>query len=222
MPVLLRVLTHMRRPSDLGTLAPRGESIYEGCMLRTVFVFAIATLGLSLPGAVSLAQDKAPGSAARTRAAAPEPYVLRDRAALEQLTRTLAAGKAENLVTPTVAVPLEMVVRHEKDQAQTEREVHAAKDHVFYILDGATKVGIGGELDAPREISPGEWRSTKSKGSKLLDLKKGDLVFIPQGTVHWRDCLGSEASVLMLSFWPRGLPAPAAAPTAPPTALPKK
>ena len=63
-------------------------------------------------------------------------------------------------------------------------EMHASFADIFVIVDGSATLLSNGELDHPRELSPGE-----STGATILHptethLAKGDVVHIPPGTPH--------------------------------------
>ena len=63
-------------------------------------------------------------------------------------------------------------------------EMHAHFADIFVVVDGSATLLSNGELDHPRELSPGE-----STGAALLHptethLAKGDVVHIPPGTPH--------------------------------------
>jgi mannose-6-phosphate isomerase-like protein (cupin superfamily) len=175
-------------------------------------------VGLLLVGVVSFvaaeakAAPPAPAAAGRRPAAAPVPYFVKSAASLAEVEKTLAGkgGKASDLLKPA-ATSIEIVVRHEEDFEQPELELHDGKDHVFFVTDGQATLTLGGELVAPKEISPGEWRAPKATGTKTVDVAKGDLVFIPHGTVHGRSVKGRKFTMVIASFFPGGPPAPAPA-----------
>jgi quercetin dioxygenase-like cupin family protein len=58
-------------------------------------------------------------------------------------------------------------------------------------------------------VSPGEWKAVKSANSKTVDVAKGDLIFIPHGTVHGRSAKGRRFTMMIVSFFPGGPPPPA-------------
>lgn len=165
---------------------------------------AIALFAAAPPAAPAPAPARAP-------AAAPAPYFVKSAASLAELEKTLAGkgGHSGDLLKPGPTA-LEIVWRHEEDHEGKELEVHDGKDHVFFIVDGQATFTLGGALVEPREISAGEWRAAKAKDAKLVDVAKGDLLFIPHGTVHGRSAKGRKLTMLQLSFWPGGAPAPAA------------
>jgi mannose-6-phosphate isomerase-like protein (cupin superfamily) len=155
---------------------------------------------------------------ARKPAAAPVPYFVKTAASLAEVEKTLQGkgGHAADLLKPA-ATAIEIVLRHEEDFEQADLEVHDGKDHVFVVTDGQASLTLGGELVAPREISTGEWRAPKSSNSRTVDVGKGDLVFIPHGTVHGRSVKGKKFTMMIISFFPGGPPPPAPpTPPAPP------
>jgi beta-lactamase class A len=148
-----------------------------------------------------------PGGAARRPAAAPAAYFVKSAASLADLERTLQGKGAHgaDLLKPG-ATAIEIVLRHEDDYEQAELELHDGKDHVFFVTDGQASLTLGGELIAPREISPGEWKAATAANARTVDVAKGDLVFIPHGTVHGRSAKGRRFTMVIVSFLPGGPP----------------
>ena len=168
-----------------------------------------------------------PAPPARKPAAATSPYVVKSAASLADVEKTLQGpgGHGSTLVAPAPNVALEAVWRHEENKEAGGLESHDGKDHVFFITEGHGVFVLGGEMDSPKEISPGEWRAPKGKGGKEVTADKGDFVFIPHGVVHGRG-KGGKFTMLLLSFWPGGVPAavlaaPAVPPPPPPPPPPK-
>jgi mannose-6-phosphate isomerase-like protein (cupin superfamily) len=181
-------------------------------MTRTVAPVFVVVVGIA--GLVTGARE-ARTAPARKPAAAPAPYFVKTAASLAEAEKALQGkgGKAADLLKPG-ATAVEIAWRHEEDFEQPELEVHDGKDHVFFVTEGQATLTLGGELVAPREISTGEWRAAKSANSKNVDVGKGDLVFIPHGTVHGRSVKGKKLTMMIVSFYPGG---PPPAPAAPPT-----
>jgi mannose-6-phosphate isomerase-like protein (cupin superfamily) len=177
---------------------------------RPVIVSILSLLAVFVWGAVRAQQP------AHVPSAAPAPYFVKSAASLADLEKTLAGKGAHSgdLLKPG-ATALEIVWRHEEDYEQAELELHDGKDHVFFVTDGQAAFTLGGELVAPREISAGEWKAKTSRNSEVVEARKGDLLFIPHGTVHGRSAKGQKFTMLQLSFWPGGAPAPRTAAAAP-------
>jgi quercetin dioxygenase-like cupin family protein len=168
-----------------------------------------------------LASGSANAEGSRAPSVAPVPYFVKTAASLADLEKTLE-GKGSHggdLLKPG-ATALEIVWRHEEDHEGKELELHDGKDHVFFVTDGQATFTLGGTLLEPREISAGEWRAAKSRDSQTADAHKGDLIFIPHGTVHGRSAKGRRFTMLQLSFWPNGAPAPTLSAPAPKLSVP--
>ena len=169
------------------------------------------TLLLSLVGLTSLTADgrAAPSAPARKPAVAPVPYFVKTAASLAEVEKTLQGKGAHgaDLLKPGPNQQVEIVWRHEEDYEQTELELHDGKDHVFFVTDGQATLTLGGEMVAPREVSPGEWKAAKATNARTVEVGKGDLVFIPHGTVHGRSAKGRRFNMMIISFW--SVPPPA-------------
>ena len=180
---------------------------------------------LSLVGLTFLVVDArvALAAPARRPAVAPTSYFVKSAASLAELEKTLQGkgGHAADLLKPA-ATAIEIVWRHEEDFEQTELELHDGKDHVFFVTEGQASLTLGGELVAPREVSAGEWKAAKATNAKVVDVAKGDLIFIPHGTVHGRSVKGKRFTMMIISFFPGGPPPPAPPPAAPPPPAPPK
>jgi quercetin dioxygenase-like cupin family protein len=191
-------------------------------MFNRMRAFVLA--GGVLVGAAVSARAVA-ADAVRAPAHAPAPYVVKSAASLAEVEKTLQGhgGHSADLVKPG-ATGVEIVWRHEEDHESKDLEVHDGKDHVFFVTDGQATFTLGGELVDPREISAGEWRAPVSRKSDTVEAHKGDLIFIPHGTVHGRSAKGQRFTMLQISFWPGGPPAAtvaAATPPAMPALVPK-
>jgi len=187
-------------------------------MKRAAFAFAVAALVVT---SARRAPAEAPAASGRKPATAATPVVIKSAASLAEIEKTLQGpgGHGTTLVAPTPQTALEVAWRHEENAEDGGLEVHDGRDHVFFVTEGRAVFKLGGELDAPKEISPGEWRAPRAKGTKEVVLNKGDFAFIPHGTVHGR-AKGGKFTMLLLSFWPGGAPAEAIAAAAAPA--PKK
>ena len=96
---------------------------------------------------------------------------MKSAASLADVERTLHGKGAHgaDLLKPG-ATSIEIVLRHEDDYEQAELELHDGKDHVFFVTDGQATLTLGGELVAPREISPGEWKAAKATNARAVDV----------------------------------------------------
>ncbi len=136
------------------------------------------------------------------------PFVLRKGQSLDELTRRLGTNSTEEL-TGGAGAQLRVAVQRDDDKAAGEAEVHDRADDVYYILEGKATLMLGGTLDAPREISPGEWRSKTVTGNQTIEVAKGDLIIVPRGTPHRRSTQGRAFSMILIKVFADSLPAAA-------------
>jgi len=102
----------------------------------------------------------------------------------------------DNLYEPKT-LPLTIVLTTEEKKSAKEFEYHEGRDHIFLILDGATKYELGGTPKDGRKTKPGEWLAPSSEGATTVSLKKGDMIVIPRGTPHKRSTDGSVTFYLI-------------------------
>jgi quercetin dioxygenase-like cupin family protein len=162
---------------------------------RTSFAFgALAGAALALGG---VAASRAAGGPSAPAA----PWVARTAKELTDLDHAYqGANKTADFVAGA-PVPYTAGLMHEEDKALGAAEVHDAKDHIIYIVEGKTTFHIGGTLEGAHEESAGEWRGPRVSGHKVVEAKKGDLVIIPRGTPHFRTTKGSKVSMLMVQVF---------------------
>ena len=114
------------------------------------------------------------------------PFVVMTAQSLGDLERKLKPeNKAEDLIGGE-GMQLRVAVQHDKSRPTAAAELHDASDDVYYVLEGTATLILGGKLDAPGEIEPGEWRSPRINGGQTFQITKGDLIVVPRGTPHQR------------------------------------
>ena len=65
-----------------------------------------------------------------------------------------------------------------------EAEAHANWiDHIF-VQDGGGTMILGGTIDKPHDVGPGETRGSSVTGGKSFAMHPGDYIFVPAGTTH--------------------------------------
>jgi mannose-6-phosphate isomerase-like protein (cupin superfamily) len=99
-----------------------------------------------------------------------------------------------------------VAIQHDKSRPTAAAELHDASDDVYYVLEGTATLTLGGSLDAPNEIEPGEWRSPRINGGQIFQISKGDLIVVPRGTPHQRT--GKDFSMILIKIYAVPLPAP--------------
>jgi mannose-6-phosphate isomerase-like protein (cupin superfamily) len=159
--------------------------------LRTAPLAAAVTL--SLTDRLALASDG--GQSAGS--AAPEPFQLFPAEKLADAMKALQAKPGNDNLYESKASPLTIVLTTEEKKSAKEFEYHEGRDHIFLILEGATKYELGGTPKDGRKTKPGEWLAPLSEGATSLTLKKGDMLVIPRGTPHRRSTEGSVTFTLI-------------------------
>jgi mannose-6-phosphate isomerase-like protein (cupin superfamily) len=176
-------------------------------MILVVVVLAISSSAQS----VQPVTQRAPSNPAR-------PFVVMPAQSLSDLERKLRPeNKAEDLIGGE-GMQLRVAVQHDLSRATAAAELHDASDDVYYVLEGTATLTLGGRLDSPSEIEPGEWRSPKINGGQTFQITKGDLVVVPRGTPHQRT--GKDFSMILIKIYSAPLP-PKSATTSSPVATPK-
>jgi mannose-6-phosphate isomerase-like protein (cupin superfamily) len=141
------------------------------------------------------AQTRQPSSPAK-------PFIVKTKQSVDDLEKSLrTANKVEDLIGGA-GMQLRVAVQHDKLRENADAEVHDESDDVYYVLDGSAQLTLGGTLDAPREATPGEWKSKKINGGTTVEIKEGDLIIIPRGTPHQRSSIkGKEFSMILIKVF---------------------
>jgi glc operon protein GlcG len=69
--------------------------------------------------------------------------------------------------------------------AAGEVELHTYVTDIMYVLEGEATVVTGGEITQRRQVGPGEYKGVSIEGGTSQQLKKGDVMVVPQGVPHW-------------------------------------
>jgi mannose-6-phosphate isomerase-like protein (cupin superfamily) len=147
--------------------------------LRTAPLAAAVTL--SLTEKLALAADGGQGAAA-----APEPFQVFPAEKLADAVKALREKPGNDNLYESKVLPLTIMLTTEEKKSAKEFEYHEGRDHIFLIVEGATKYELGGTPKDARKTKPGEWLAPVSEGATSLTLKKGDMLVIPRGTPHRR------------------------------------
>lgn len=115
----------------------------------------------------------------------PEPFQVFSNEKLEASRKTLnAAPGNDNLFKGSAGLTMVMTVEEKK--AAKEFEWHEGRDHILQVLEGSTVYELGGTPKDGRNVKPGEWLAPTADGASRVELKKGDVLVIPRGTLHKR------------------------------------
>jgi mannose-6-phosphate isomerase-like protein (cupin superfamily) len=122
---------------------------------------------------------------------------------LEAVTKELEkqTGNTNKDIVPAKGGQMRVAVFHDEKREGDQYEVHDTSDDIYYVLDGKATLVLGGELVDPTEISPGEWRAETVSGGNPFEVKKGDLVVVPRGTVHQRTVSGKGFSMILIKVF---------------------
>ena len=166
------------------------------------FAFAVvAAAGASAQTTEKQAAGRAPSSPIR-------PFVVLSGQSVDDTVRKLhPENKVEDLIGGE-GMELRVAVQHENNLPPAAAEIHDASDDVYYVLEGTATLTLGGRLESPREVEPGEWRGPRIEGGKNFDVKKGDLVVVPRGTPHMRSTLGKDFAMILIKVFADPLPKP--------------
>ena len=156
----------------------------------------VLSIFILIAGAVfAEAQNRQPSTAIR-------PFVVKTKQSLDELQKTLSTDNKVEDLTGGPGTQLRVAIQHDKLRENQEAELHDESDDVYYVLDGSAQLTLGGTLDAPREASPGEWRSKKINNGTTFEIKKGDLIIVPRGTPHQRNTIsGKEFSMILIKVF---------------------
>ena len=123
-------------------------------------------------------------------------------------------NKVEELIGGA-GMELRVAIQHENNTTPANAEIHDASDDVYYVLDGTATLTLGGTLESPREIEPGEWRGSKIVGGQKVEIAKGDLIVVPRGTPHHRSTANQDFTMILIKVFADPRPAPATTPAKP-------
>lgn len=174
-----------------------------------ICVAALAASASAQSAAKGAQTGRAPRDAAR-------PFVVLPAQTLSDLERKLRPESKVEELFGGEGQELRVAVQHERNKTAAAAEVHDASDDVYYVLEGTATLTLGGRLDAPREIEPGEWRAPRIVGGRDIDIARGDLVVVPRGTPHMRSTVGKEFSMILIKIFADPVRAPQPATAAPP------
>ena len=171
------------------------------------FVFAASVAaGASAQTTEKQAGGRAPSSPIR-------PFVVLTAQSVADVGRKLhpETNKGHELIGGE-GMELRVAVQHENNLAPAAAEIHDESDDVYYVLEGTATLTLGGKLESPKEVEPGEWRGPRIEGGQNFDVKKGDLIVVPRGTPHMRSTVGKDFAMILIKVFDKPLPAPKPAP----------
>lgn len=161
---------------------------------RTSSLNLIALVFLIMVSALSVSAQRKPSEATR-------PVVVMSAQSLDDLKQKLKPGNKTEELIDSAGMELRVAVQHENNRTGAAAELHDASDDVYYVLEGGATLVLGGKLDAPKEVEPGEWRSPRVIDGKTFEITKGDLVVVPRGTPHQRSTANKDFTMILIKIY---------------------
>lgn len=156
----------------------------------------IVTLMIAATCFAVSAQTKQPSTPTST-------FVIKSKTDLDDVLKSYGGAK-ENQNKDIVGAKgqqMRVAVFYDVNRVNDLYEVHDTADDIYYVLEGKATLALGGELVDANEISPGEWRAKTVKGGNPFDIKKGDLIIVPRGTVHQRTVTKKGFSMILIKVF---------------------
>jgi len=174
--------------------------------LKCWAIFARPLRGLWTPASAALflavlATTVGSQTAQRRPSEATRPVVVMSAQSLSDLKEKLKPGNKTEELIDSAGMELRVAVQHENNKTGAAAELHDASDDVYYVLEGSATLVLGGKLDAPKEVEPGEWRSPKIIDGKTFEITKGDLVVVPRGTPHQRSTANKDFTMILIKIY---------------------
>ena len=66
-----------------------------------------------------------------------------------------------------------------------QAEIHTLDTDIIYVMQGIATFVTGGAAVDAKEVSPNEIRGSRIEGGEARQLKKGDVIIVPNNTPHW-------------------------------------
>ena len=166
----------------------------------------IAVAGLLVTSAIAVSAQRQPSEATR-------PVVVMSSQSLDDLKQRLQPGNKTEELIDSAGMQLRVAIQHEKNKTGAAAELHDASDDVYYVLEGGATLVLGGKLETPKEVEPGEWRSPRIIDGKTFEITKGDLVVVPRGTPHQRSTANKDFTMILIKVYAEPLKPGAPKPT---------
>jgi len=136
-------------------------------------------------------------------------FIVKTKQQINEVEKALekqTGNKAQDILAPA-GLQTRIAIFHDEKRVDDMIELHDGSDDYYYVLGGTATLMLGGTLDDPKEISPGEWRSKTATGGQKITIKTGDLVFVPRGTPHQRTVTGKGFSMILVKIFADRQPA---------------
>lgn len=154
-----------------------------------------ATIIISAAFAIA-AQDRKPITPAG-------PYVVKTKQDIDAIRKDLftKTGNPSTDIVPQSGNQMRVAVFFDDKRENDLIESHDASDDYYYVLSGSAVLSLGGKLDDPKEISPGEWRAKTVTGATKYTIRKGDVIVVPRGTPHQRTSVNKKFTMILVKVY---------------------
>ena len=161
--------------------------------MQKLLLISIALVALC---GLTAAQERKPSTATR-------PFVVKTQQQVTDIQKALEqkSGNTNDDIVAAAGIQMRVAVFHDEKRVDDNVELHDTSDDIYYVLDGTATLMLGGTLDSPKEISPGEWRAKTATGGQKFVIQKGDLVVVPRGTPHQRTVTGKGFSMILIKVF---------------------
>ena len=130
------------------------------------------------------------------------PFIVKTKQSVADLEKSLRGENKVEDLTGGAGTQLRVAVQHDEKKDTSLAELHDESDDVYYVLEGSAQLTLGGNLENPKEQTPGEWRSEKIVGGQTFTITKGDLIVVPRGTPHHRiNTKGKTFSLILIKIF---------------------
>jgi len=161
-------------------------------MKRSLFLIALVAFYTVLADG----QERRPSTSSK-------PFVVKTKQQVSDIQKSLEAkpGNTNEDVAAAAGSQMRVAIFHDEKRIDDNVEVHDASDDLYYVLTGTATLMLGGSLDTPKEVSPGEWRSKTATGGQKVVINKGDLIVVPRGTPHQRTVTDKKFSMILVKVF---------------------
>lgn len=148
-------------------------------------------------------------AAAQAPPPAPMPMVeLRTFVASSEIQAMIArASTTIKLDEPVLVQPLLILAPYKANleyrQAATGSAVHLKEAEIFYVVEGAGTLTVGGTMLDPKPVDPLNQSGTGISGGKSQPVAAGDMLIVPENTPHWFNKVQGRLVMVAMKI-PRG------------------
>jgi uncharacterized protein (TIGR01244 family) len=194
------VLLHCASSNRVGAVVAAMEARKGVAIDKALAAGALA--GLRDPAFAEMVRRLAAEDAARGAAGAPSapshPFRLIPPSVRQSADAKIGKAAGAETLFEAVGAPFRVVYQKDVAGGTGEAEVHDKADDVFHVIAGEATFLVGGHLQEPREISPGEWRGKAIEAGENVVVGAGAMLVVPRGTPHRRTTSPQGVSLVLV------------------------